>query len=203
MNRSLHIFLSFTAHNNVWLLFLLPLLALPIIYTILLDELKRIVNCYVISVLLYATEIWRFSSQLKKTLETTEMAFNRKVLRRSGTESLMQGKIIIYLESERAHNEERLLWKFYTHKAYWRCEEIVQHLLKDWNDRRIPQTFFCCFLLFIFPTEFFSFLVLCLALISHMLLLQCTFQFRSQIFCQNTFHIYKDLYLPNFDINHI
>lgn len=37
-----------------------------------LETMKRILNCYVISVLLYGSGCWAISSQMKKRLETRE-----------------------------------------------------------------------------------------------------------------------------------
>ncbi len=62
---------------------------------------KRVLNSYVLSVLLYGSECWTISSQMRMRLEATEMWFYRRMLKISWTEYKSNEEIMRMADAER------------------------------------------------------------------------------------------------------
>ena len=66
-----------------------------------LDLRKRMLQCYVEPVLLYACETWTIDTQVKKQLEATEMWFLRRMLRIPWTDKKSNEEVLREANSRR------------------------------------------------------------------------------------------------------
>ena len=62
---------------------------------------KRILHCYVYSILTYGNECWTISAQMENRLEAVEMWFLRRVLRISWVDHISNGEVLIRAGEER------------------------------------------------------------------------------------------------------
>ncbi|MGX9987587.1 reverse transcriptase domain-containing protein [Soonwooa purpurea] len=62
---------------------------------------KRVLNCYVIPVLLYGSESWTISSRMRRRLEATEMWFYRRMLRISWTQHVSNYEVLRRMQTKR------------------------------------------------------------------------------------------------------
>ena len=66
-----------------------------------MDTKKRVLDCYVNSILLYGSECWTISTTIKK-LEATEMLFYRRIMRISWTDHLTNEEVLRKAKTERS-----------------------------------------------------------------------------------------------------
>ena len=68
----------------------------------LMSTKKRVLECYVISVLLYGSECWTISPTMRKRLEAVEMWFYRRMLRLSWTEHTTNEEVLTRANAKRS-----------------------------------------------------------------------------------------------------
>ena len=79
---------------------------------------KRLLKCYIWSVLLYGCESWTINKNMEQKLKATEMWFWRKMMRISWTEKLTNEVVLKKVGSERQllATIRRRKWRFFGHE---------------------------------------------------------------------------------------
>lgn len=62
---------------------------------------RRALGCYVIPIILYGSGCWVISPQMKKSFETIEMWFHRRLLRITWSEHMSNDEVLTEIETNR------------------------------------------------------------------------------------------------------
>ena len=70
-------------------------------HKISLETKKRLLKCYIRSILLYGSECWTISTKMRERLEAAEMWFYRRILRISYTQHVTNERVLERMSAER------------------------------------------------------------------------------------------------------